>query len=359
MWKRRSIDCLIALILIFSIRDAVAFEMKGFGDVNFEKVMGSVGKEHTHGSFFLGDVDLYISEVIDDRLDLLGEILIELGDEEIDVERFHIGYIFSDAIKIRAGRFHTPLGFWNISFHHGAQLQPTIDRPEILKFEYEKGVLPSHTIGISASGRFKWGTSTFLYDLMVGNGDRIEKKGDGGVVLSPNVKADDNSNKSITLSLSVKPGQIPGLKIGISGDILRIESGEDVSIDGVPVDTEQIIVTPAILYSMDNLDIWGEYFYIKNKDKKGIVEDKTSKGYYLLLTYNHDDRWIPYLLYEGRNIEDGDRYFRALAATDIRETIAGIRYNSSYRSCIKVEGRSIEEDHDHFNEYGVQWAISF
>lgn len=359
MRKRRSIGYWIALILIFCIRDASAFELKGFGDVNFEKVAGSDKKERTHGSFFLGDLDLYISEQIDDRLDVLGEVLIELGDEEVDVERFHIGYIFSDAVKIRAGRFHTPLGFWNTSFHHGAQLQPTIDRPEILKFESDGGVLPAHTIGASATGRFKLGASIFLYDLMIGNGDRIEKKEEGRGVLSPNVKTDDNSNKSIAFSLAVKPGLMPGLKVGISGDILRIQSEEDVLIDGVPVDVKQFIVTPALLYSMNNLDIWGEYFYIKNEDKKGIVEDKTSNGYYLLFTYNLNDQWIPYILHESRNIEGGDRYFRALAATDIHETIGGVRYNSSYRSCIKVEGRMVNENHDHFNEYAIQWAISF
>lgn len=358
--RKRSVGYWIALILILYIRDVTAFELKGFGDINFEKVTGSDQKEHSHGSFVLGDLDLYISEQIDDRLDVLGEVLIELGDEEVDVERFHIGYIFSDAIKIRAGRFHTPLGFWNLSFHHGAQLQPTIDRPDVLRFEHDEGVLPAHTIGVSAAGRFRLGTSTFLYDLMIGNGHKIEKKEEGeGGVLSPNVKTDDNSNKSIAFSLAVKPGLMPGLKMGISGDILRIQSEEDVLIDGVPVDIKQLIITPALLYSMNNLEIWGEYFYIRNEDKRGIVEDKTSNGYYLLLTYNLSDRWIPYILHESRNIEGGDRYFRVLAATDIRETIGGVRYNSSYRSCIKVEGRVVNENHDQYNSYAAQWAISF
>lgn len=357
--RKRSIGYLMALIIILFIRDATAFELKGFGDVNFEKVTGSDGKEHTIGSFVLGDLDLYISEQIDDRLDVLGEVLIELGEEKVDVERFHIGYIFSDAVKIRVGRFHTPLGFWNLSFHHGVQLQPTIDRPEILKFEHEGGVLPAHTIGVSATGRFKLGASTFLYDLMIGNGGRIKEKEGGGGVLSPNVKTDDNSNKSITFSLAVKPGLMPGLKVGLSGDILRVQSEKGVLIDGVPVDVKQLIVAPALLYSTNNLEIWGEYFYIRNEDKKGIVEDKTSNGYYLLFTYNLNDQWMPYILHEGRNIEGGDRYFRALAATDIRETIGGVRYNSSYRSCIKVEGRVVNENHDHYTEYAAQWAISF
>ncbi|MBI5756195.1 MAG: hypothetical protein HZA12_04650 [Nitrospirae bacterium] len=346
---------LIFTVIILLAGNTHAFELKGFGDVSFEKVSGSQSKEYRRGSFVLGDVDLYISEQIGDRLDILGEILLELEDEEADVERFHITYTFNDAVKIRAGRFHTPIGFWNTAYHHGAQIQPSIDRPEILKYEHEGGVLPMHTVGISTTGRVKAGASVIVYDLMIGNGNKIEEK-DGKGVLHPNVKYDDNYNKSFAFSLTVKPGVVPDLKIGITSDILRIQGEAGV----IPtVDVDQTIIAPAIIYNTDNLEIWGEYFHIRNKNRNGDGEAKISNGYYLLLTYLIKEKWMPYILYETRNIDGGDSYFNALNSGDINEGILGLRYNISYRSCIKAEGRLIEEGNDHYNEYAVQWAISF
>ena len=45
------------------------------------------------------------------------------------------------------------LGYWNNAFHHGRWLQITVDRPEILKFEDEGGLLPVHLVGVTGHYR--------------------------------------------------------------------------------------------------------------------------------------------------------------------------------------------------------------
>ena len=150
--KKRFISRLMLLIsvLFLSSQSGHAFELNGFADVSFTKSTEGAD-EFRNGDFAFGTLDLYFAQTLDD-IDILLELGVEEGDE-MDVERVTIGYTFSDALKVRAGRFHTPLGFWNTSYHHGVQLQPTIERPDFLKFEDDGVILPVHVIGAYVSGR--------------------------------------------------------------------------------------------------------------------------------------------------------------------------------------------------------------
>jgi hypothetical protein len=56
---------------------------------------------------------------------------------------------------------HTPLGYWNQYYHHGAWFQATATRPEMYLFEDDGGILPVHEIGIEASGTAGLGPSTW------------------------------------------------------------------------------------------------------------------------------------------------------------------------------------------------------
>ena len=56
------------------------------------------------------------------------------SDYRSEVERFSLHYAFSDQYKLSAGRYHTPVGYWNSAFHHGSWLQTTISRPRTQKF---------------------------------------------------------------------------------------------------------------------------------------------------------------------------------------------------------------------------------
>jgi len=46
----------------------------------------------------------------------------------VDVERSIIRYDYNDFFKTFVGRYHTPIGYWNTAFHHGAWLQ-NYDQP--------------------------------------------------------------------------------------------------------------------------------------------------------------------------------------------------------------------------------------
>lgn len=76
----------------------------------------------------------------------LGEVL--LSDQERELERFQLGYQLNASRTLWLGRFHSPIGYWNSSYHHGSHLQTSIMRPALIDYEDEGGVIPSHISGL-------------------------------------------------------------------------------------------------------------------------------------------------------------------------------------------------------------------
>ncbi len=52
----------------------------------------------------------------------------------VEVERSLIRFDQSDYFKISFGRYHTPINYWNDTFHHGSWLQTSVSRPEMTQF---------------------------------------------------------------------------------------------------------------------------------------------------------------------------------------------------------------------------------
>src|SRR6266702_1772959 len=116
---------------IRSVLDELTF-LHGFADVGFGFSSKRNDPADRLRGFALGSFDLYLTPQVGDRLKGLTEINFgfeESGETVVDVERLQIGYTFSDYATVWLGRFHTPYGYWNTAFHHGAQLQTSILRP--------------------------------------------------------------------------------------------------------------------------------------------------------------------------------------------------------------------------------------
>ncbi|MCC6543898.1 MAG: hypothetical protein IT392_05270 [Nitrospirae bacterium] len=353
-------------ICIAGISASYAFELNGFADVSFTK--SSEGnnrkdKEYRNGDFNFGTLDLYLAQSIDD-IDILFEMIVENGDE-VDLERLTIGYTFSDEVKLRVGRFHAPLGFWNTAYHHGVQLQPTIKRPVFLKFDDHGGILPTHVVGADLVGRVKTGIGAVTYDLMIGNGSKITGPKEGETnVLYPNNTSDNNIGKAVAFNAAISPAVVDGLKVGVSGHIAKVMSDDSAALP-VSVNADQTIFGGFLIYSTGNLNLSGEYFTIENKNEQDSKK-YDSRAYYGLVTYAVTDKWVPYVMYENLQVKDNDPYVISLGAVDTEKLTAGLRYNINYRSSVKVEYRDIINEKNAINnkdsdwsEYAVQWALAF
>ena len=343
---------IVLLVLLGTSSSARAFELNGFGDVTFTN---STKTNNDQGAFALGGLDLYVSQPIDDRMDVFVELVVEADDTGnfvLDLERLQLGYLINDALKVRAGRFHNIIGYWNTAFHHGAQLQTSIERPAFLEFEDGGGILPAHLVGLWASGRYKTAPLSLTYGVMVGNGAKVQ---DGA--LSPNNKSDDSGNKAVSFRLTAEPDGIPGLMFGVSGDY-AVVGGFTGSNEIMRV--KQNIASLDVTYFEKPFEFLAEYYLIRDKDDFSGGKKYSSNAYYIQGGYVIKDRFIPYARYEKVSLDDkGDPYFGALGTKESKRTIAGMRYNLSVSSAVKAEVRFINNGTEKFEEYAAQWSVAF
>jgi hypothetical protein len=359
---------LLALVVAAGAAPAVsqAFELNGFGDVTFTNAEASNSGESNNG-FALGQLDFYVAEQIGDRIDVLTEFVVESPGEGfvVDLERLQIGYAFNNSNKVRAGRFHNLIGYWNTAYHHGAQLQTTIGRPFFLEFEDENGVLPVHMVGLWYDGHFETSAGRVGVGVMFGNGASITGDGSGPPVeLNPDSAGDADNDKAVSARISFNPSSVRGLGVGVSGQMGKVNI---VGVGGgVPNDQiDQTIWAVDLEYLAHNAELLAEYYAWSNDSQtNGMTED--SSAYYVQLGYTLAEQVTPYARYESLDATS-EPYFDAVGmtpvGTDRTKAIAtvGVRYDLNYRSALKAEWRAIDDsDVDgSYNELGVQWSFSF
>ena len=81
-------------------------------------------------------------------------------DQAFDLERLYFDYNLSDKTNLRAGRFLTPIGRWNLI--HGAPLVWTTTRPIATT-----QLFPTSTNGFMAFGGVPLGNSAFEYNIFI------------------------------------------------------------------------------------------------------------------------------------------------------------------------------------------------
>ena len=181
-------------------------------------VFGSVdwfGAQHSNppNSFALGQLALFVTASINDRVSILAEVVTEASAADTEVivnlERLQLTYRANDYLNISAGRYHTGIGFYNAAFHHGAYFETAIGRPRVYRFEHDGGVLPIHEVGVSVRGKVPKTEGTLQYVAEVGNGRRWANLEDPAVL-------DQNQAKSTNVGLAFRPEQWRGVEVGAS-----------------------------------------------------------------------------------------------------------------------------------------------
>jgi hypothetical protein len=336
---------------------ASSFELHGFGDVQYYQFLNSDDADE-HGAFALGQLDLYMAESIGPRLDVLTELVIESPDGAefvVDLERIQIGSTVSDALKLSAGRFHSPIGYWNTAYHHGSFLQTTIERPLFLRFEDDGGVLPVHSIGVLASGRFFKAAGDVSYAVQVANGSAIGFDGTANV-LHPDNTSDENHNKALGLHVDFAPARLRAWTLGASLYQHRVVSEGLLA----PVDVVQTVVAADLSKRSGVFELTSEYFLLRDRDRLGVEGTTTNHLYYVQVGYEFRDRLTPYARHEQMSLSESDPYAQALDANDTRIETAGLRIRLGEPSVLKFEGRFVDTNGtDHHQEYAAQWAFTF
>jgi len=301
--------------------------INGFCNVNAMAIKDNavIPNKTVNNYFSLGQYDLFVTSQLTDRISALGETVFEYNPTTqhfgIDVERAIVNYAVNNYFNISVGKFHIPLGYWNNAYHHGMVLQPTITRPDAIKFEDEGGLLPIHDIGLQVSGD-NLGKLNFGYNLMVGNG--IASTADG----------DDNTSKSIIANVHIAPVQ--GLKLIASSYIDEVPSNTmtmHMNLTANAKATSYRVLNGSLAYMDGNkpLELIAEYYNVNTT--MDSVGSKTTHGYLLYAGYRIKN-FVPYVSYDAIDYQKGEAYFNP---NNVKTTILGLRYSFTPLAVVKVE----------------------
>lgn len=313
-----------------------SLKIDGFSDISFRYEKAGDDADDADNTFGLGQIDLFINSNLQERLSVLFELVFEFDDTNstvTDIERFQLNYTFSDLFKVNFGRFHTPVDLWNLLYHHGAWLHTPIDRPNLVAFEDEGGLLPSHLIGLNFNGTHNGEALKFEYNFSVGNGRGRNPDDITNVV-------DHNASKAFDLMLLFSPTAIEGLTFGTTTWFDRIPnaapSDEELAAGLIARtgEMDELIQGGVLAYNHGHLEFLGEFHYVYHKDRDTDIS-YDNYGAYALLGYRIK-KFTPYLLFDYLNFDEGDTFF-APNTVDLNGYHIGLRWDPLNFAALKLE----------------------
>src|SRR6185312_10025733 len=185
-------------------------KIRGFADVDF----GANNARGVNSGFQLGQFVLHFASALSPKISYFAEVSLTAttGVYNVDLERTIIRYDWNDLAKLSFGRYHTPVNYWNTAFHHGAWLQTSIARPDMIVFGSR--FIPVHFIGAQSEGSIPSGPLGAGYNLGIGNGrsSNLARAGDSG---------DVNNNRAWLGNFYLRPPALRHFQIG--GSVYRDE----------------------------------------------------------------------------------------------------------------------------------------
>jgi hypothetical protein len=295
--------------------------IRGFSDVTLH---GSNLKGDTT-SFSLGQVDLFVTSDVSEKLKFLSEIVFEAGRDNsfgVDVERLLLTYSFGDFLNVGVGRFHSAIGYYNTAYHHSTWLQTTTGRPFLFQFEDQGGILPIHNVGATASGRIPSGALGLHYVAEVGNGRSSRSPLNEPV---QNV-LDENNRKSVNFAVFARPDAVRGLQAGFSiyRDLLAPQNSPRIG--------ETIFAAHAVYVGL-NLEWLNEVLVLRHAPQ-GTSRVFDTPGFYTQFSKRFGS-YRPYVRYQYVNASQSEPVFPDVGLR--HGPSVGLRYDLSEFVALKLQ----------------------
>ena len=343
-----------------------------YGDVEYS-VMGLSNAFPQANEFRLGQTDLHIMAQYGEHLSGMSEDVVEFDGQDpvIDLERIVVFYTVSDQLRLGAGRDHTAFGYWNRTFHHGAQLQTTIDRPFFLRFEDGGGSTPAHIVGLFANGTFDMGGSLLKYELNIGNGQSIGLVGDGAgnvaeAAFNLNPSGDNNTDKSFAGRLVFKPDAGGGLALGAAAvwnkyDVIPTADLVATSNPLVFTGLGQVLLEAEVIYTDENFEFLSEFYNFDNAVAGMPTQGSASNtAFYAQLGVQAAPDLKPYVRVENLTVDTTDPYFLAMGQSTKTVWLGGLRLDIvPVASSLKLEARFINANGVNATEVASAWGFGF
>ena len=306
--------------------------IRGFGDINLH---GDNRKGDTT-AFTLGQLNLFVTSDISERFKFLSEIIFEGGPDNIygvttgqkntfgvDVERYLIEYSRNDNFKLAAGRWHTAIGYYNTAYHHSTWFQTAADRPFLFAFEDRGGILPIHSVGVSASGLIPSGPLGLHYVAEVGNGRASRTP----LTEEPvqNV-IDDQSHKAYNVALFARPEAVRGLQMGFSA------YRDSLAPVGMPRIDETILAAHAV-FVRPSFEWLNEALVVRH-NPLGFPRTFNTPGFYTQVSKKFGS-YRPYFRYQYVNASNSEPIFPDIKLR--QGPSVGVRFDASESVALKLQ----------------------
>lgn len=336
--------------------------LHGFADVGLSR-SGENNPVYGRGNkgFNLGSFDLYLTPKFGTNVRSLIELVFEIdrtGAVNTDLERLQIGYAFNDGATAWLGRFHTPYGYWNTAYHHGAQIQTSVLRPRFLDFEDKGGILPAHTTGAWATGTFHLGGGKLGYDAYLGNASHI----DAGGTLDMKMAGDAKYRTMGGVNAWYSPKALSALRLGVHGLRGTVEADAGNAVPGL---TRLNMYGGYGVFLDDDWEALAEYYRFDNTNLTGGTGSHLSSAWYAQLGRSFGS-FTPYGRIERTSLDQADNYFAQQAnGRSYNRSVIGLRYEVDPKSALKVELNRTKKDlgagvaDDGYNEAYIQYSIRF
>ena len=300
-------------------------KIRGFADVDF----GANSARGINSGFQLGQFVLHFASALSPKVSYFAEVSLTAtpGVYNVDLERTIIRYDWNDLAKFSFGRYHTPVNYWNTAFHHGAWLQTTIARPDMIVIGSR--FIPVHFIGAQSEGSIPSGALGAGYNLGIGNGrsSNIARAGDNG---------DVNNNRAWLGNFYLRPPALRHFQIG--GSVYHDEINASVLPDGQTF--REWIASGHLIWTGETPEFYAEFANVHHRSElTGRTFD--NQGGYVQIAYRlpfDAKKWKPYYRYDYLQVPTGEPTLPDFV--NVRKSTFGMRYDISDFAAFKAEYRN-------------------
>ena len=298
------------------------FQPMGFGDVSY------IAAQRQADGFFVGQLVGQLTAALTDRLTVFTEVSGTARSDgyALDIERLFLRYDFSDLFKLSAGRYHSPISYWNTAYHHGLWLQTTTSRPEMIRFGSR--LIPVHFVGILAEGTLAPGALGLNYALGVGNGRsaNVARAGDAG---------DVNDHRAVTIAVNWRPSSMQQFQAGGGAYIDRVPAA------GTEPELRERILSAHVAWTPGTPEFIAEYARVSHAPDIAGAAFTHTHAVFAQASWGLRGAaagFRPYARLENIDASPSDTAFTRDGG-DYDAVIAGLRYDFELLAALKAEYR--------------------
>lgn len=321
------------------------FTVHAFADVRY----GASDSAGSRNGFALGQFDIFVRSQLSDDFSVLSETVISPAPRNqftAKLERLLLTYSPSDYFTASVGRFHTGIGYYNSAYHHGTWFQTATGRPLIFAFEGDRGVVPVHTLGITAGGEVPSGQLGLRYVAELGSG----RAGQASAAVAPQPSLGDNNTMSFNVGLIARPDVPDGLELGVSvyGDRLTFDNSALAAIT-------ETIGAAHVVYHTDEMELLAESVVMRH-NVNGSAATHDTWGHYAEFS-RRTGKLRPYLRFDHVAVPQSDPVFGFLGRR--AGPTLGVRFDFDPLAALKVQVMRLDSSRQTVNRFDAQVAFTF